>query len=126
MQSEELTAIIPLCKAEQPVLTIGGFCCTNGWYIFFSYLFAFLRLIFLKVSIFFTPLILFVLLNVIPNFTILVRRLHDSSKSGYWLLLLLLLIPLCFLVILIFTLLPSDGDNRYGADPHNIRNFNEI
>lgn len=25
MQSEELTAIIPLCKAEQPVLTIGGF-----------------------------------------------------------------------------------------------------
>ncbi len=55
MQSEELTAIIPLCKAEQPVLTIGGFCCTNGWYIFFSYLFAFLRLIFLKVSIFLLP-----------------------------------------------------------------------
>ena len=73
----------------------------------------------------FTPLILFVLLNVIPNFTILVRRLHDSSKSGYWLLLLLLTAP-CFFVILIFTLLPSDGDNRYGADPHNIRNFNEI
>ena len=73
----------------------------------------------------FTPLILFVLLNVIPNFTILVRRLHDSSKSGYWLLLLLLTAP-CFLVIFIFTLLPSDGDNRYGADPHNIRNFNEI
>ena len=81
---------------------------------------------FFKSEYFFTPLILFVLLNVIPNFTILVRRLHDSSKSGYWLLLLLITIPLCFLVILIFTLLPSDGDNRYGADPHNIRNFNEI
>ena len=80
---------------------------------------------FFKSDNFFIPLILFVLLNVIPNFTILVRRLHDSSKSGYWLL-LLLLTPLCFLVILIFTLLPSDGDNRYGADPHNIRNFNEI
>ena len=80
---------------------------------------------FFKSEYFFTPLILFVLLNVIPNFTILVRRLHDSSKSGYWLLLLLLTAP-CFLVILIFTLLPSDGDNRYGADPHNIRNFNEI
>ena len=80
---------------------------------------------FFKSEYFFTPLILFVLLNVIPNFTILVRRLHDSSKSGYWLLLLLLPAP-CFLVILIFTLLPSDGDNRYGADPHNIRNFNEI
>ena len=81
---------------------------------------------FFKSEYFFIPLILFVLLNVIPNFTILVRRLHDSSKSGYWLLLLLITIPLCFLVILIFTLLPSDGDNRYGADPHNIRNFNEI
>ena len=81
---------------------------------------------FFKSEYLFTPLILFVLLNVIPNFTILVRRLHDSSKSGYWLLLLLITIPLCFLVILIFTLLPSDGDNRYGADPHNIRNFNEI
>uniref|UniRef100_UPI003FF08846 DUF805 domain-containing protein n=1 Tax=Prevotella sp. TaxID=59823 RepID=UPI003FF08846 len=80
---------------------------------------------FFKSEYFFTPLILFVLLNVIPSFTILVRRLHDSSKSGYWLLLLLLTAP-CFLVILIFTLLPSDGDNRYGADPHNIRNFNEI
>ena len=80
---------------------------------------------FFKSEYLFTPLILFVLLNVIPNFTILVRRLHDSSKSGYWLLLLLLTAP-CFLVILIFTLLPSDGDNRYGSDPHNIRNFNEI
>ena len=80
---------------------------------------------FFKSEYFFTPLILFVLLNVIPNFTILVRRLHDSSKSGYWLLLFLLPAP-CFLVIFIFTLLPSDGDNRYGADPHNIRNFNEI
>ena len=81
---------------------------------------------FFKSEYFFTPLILFVLLNVIPNFTILVRRLHDSSKSGYWLLLFLLLPALCFLVIFIFTLLPSDGDNKYGADPHNIRNFNEI
>ena len=80
---------------------------------------------FFKSEYFFIPLILFVLLNVIPNFTILVRRLHDSSNSGYWLL-LLLLPPPCFLVIFIFTLLPSDGDNRYGADPHNIRNFNEI
>ena len=81
---------------------------------------------FFKSEYFFTPLILFVLLNIIPNFTILVRRLHDSSKSGYWLLLLLLLPALCFLVIFIFTLLPSDGDNKYGADPHYMRNFNEI
>ena len=80
---------------------------------------------FFKSDNFFIPLILFVLLNVIPNFTILVRRLHDSSKSGYWLLLFFLSAP-GLLIIFIFTLLPSDGDNRYGADPHNIRNFNEI
>ena len=81
---------------------------------------------FFKSEYFFTPLIIFVLLNIIPNFTILVRRLHDSSKSGYWLLLFLLLPALCFLVIFIFTLLPSDGDNKYGADPHYMRNFDEI
>lgn len=56
---------------------------------------------------------------VIPNFTILVRRLHDSSNSGWWALLFLLSGP-GTLVLLIFTLLPSEGDNKYGANPHNI------
>ena len=102
------------------------------WFLLYQYLVYIILVLvcifasdFFKSDNFFIPLILFVLLNVIPNFTILVRRLHDSSKSGYWLLLFFLSAP-GLLIIFIFTLLPSDGDNRYGADPHNIRNFNEI
>lgn len=62
---------------------------------------------------------IFGIFHVIPNFTILVRRLHDSSNSGWWALLFLLSGP-GTIVLLIFTLLPSEGDNKYGANPHNI------
>lgn len=62
---------------------------------------------------------IFGIFHVIPNFTILVRRLHDSSNSGWWALLFFLSGP-GTLVLLIFTLLPSEGDNKYGANPHNI------
>ena len=62
---------------------------------------------------------IFGLFHIIPNFTILVRRLHDSSKSDWWILLLLLSGP-GTLILFIFTLLPSEGDNKYGRNPHNI------
>ena len=54
--------------------------------------------------------------HIIPSITILVRRLHDSSKSGWWTWLLLLSGP-GTLLLFIFTLLPSEGDNKYGAHP---------
>lgn len=60
---------------------------------------------------------IFGILNVVPNFTIMVRRLHDSSKSGWWLLLFLLSGPGA-LILFIFTLLPSEGDNKYGLCPY--------
>ena len=63
---------------------------------------------------------IFGIFHVIPNFTILVRRLHDSSKSGWWVLLLLLSGPGA-LILFIFTLLPSELDNKYGMNPHNIK-----
>jgi uncharacterized membrane protein YhaH (DUF805 family) len=45
-----------------------------------------------------------------------VRRLHDSDKSGWWLLLNLTAIG--GLVLLIFYLLDgTPGANRHGADP---------
>ncbi|MCE2517435.1 MAG: DUF805 domain-containing protein [Alphaproteobacteria bacterium] len=57
------------------------------------------------------------LLLIIPSFTVLIRRLHDIERSGWWIL--LLLIPfLGVIVIFIFTLLRgTDGDNEYGEDP---------
>jgi uncharacterized membrane protein YhaH (DUF805 family) len=58
-----------------------------------------------------TPIILAVF---VPTVTVMVRRLHDSGRSAWTLL--LLLIPALGLFILLFLLaLPSDpGSNRYG------------
>jgi len=45
------------------------------------------------------------------------RRLHDSGKSG-WLQLLLLLPPIGLLILIILWLLPSTpGDNQFGPKP---------
>lgn len=52
----------------------------------------------------------------LPSLAVSVRRLHDSDKSGWWLL--LNLIPVGSLVLLIFYLLDgTPGTNRHGADP---------
>jgi uncharacterized membrane protein YhaH (DUF805 family) len=52
----------------------------------------------------------------LPSLAVSVRRLHDSDKSGWWLL--LNLIPVGGLVLLIFYLLDGTrGPNRHGADP---------
>lgn len=53
---------------------------------------------------------------IVPGLSVSVRRLHDTNKSGWWLL--LCLIPLGGLVILIFQCLDSDpSDNQYGPNP---------
>jgi uncharacterized membrane protein YhaH (DUF805 family) len=52
----------------------------------------------------------------LPSLAVSVRRLHDSDKSGWWLLLNLTAIG--GLVLLIFYLLDGTaGPNRHGADP---------
>ncbi|MET3667114.1 DUF805 domain-containing protein [Caulobacter sp. 1776] len=61
-------------------------------------------------------LCLFAIALIIPGLAVSVRRLHDSDKSGW--LLLLSFIPFGGFVILIFTLMDgTPGPNRYGPDP---------
>ncbi|MGH3587447.1 MAG: DUF805 domain-containing protein [Pseudonocardia sp.] len=53
---------------------------------------------------------------VIPTLCVSVRRLHDTDHSGAWWFVSLL--PLGFIVLLVFYCLPSDrGPNRYGPPP---------
>jgi uncharacterized membrane protein YhaH (DUF805 family) len=53
---------------------------------------------------------------LLPNLAVLVRRLHDSGHSGWWVLIGIL--PLIgFIVLLIFTLQPSDEPNEWGSGP---------
>lgn len=54
---------------------------------------------------------------LIPGLAVLVRRLHDTGRSGWWVL--ILLVPLVgAVVILIFAVLPSEStDNSFGPIP---------
>ena len=53
----------------------------------------------------------------IPGFAVSVRRLHDTGKSGWWLL--IPLVPLVgVIVFLVFTVKDSEpGENQYGPNP---------
>ena len=53
---------------------------------------------------------------LIPSIAVLVRRLHDIDKSGWWAL--LSLVPIANLVILVFMFFNGTvGENRFGPDP---------
>lgn len=60
---------------------------------------------------------LYSLAVLIPSLAVTVRRLHDTGRTGWWLL--IGLIPLIgAVVLLVFMLLDSQpGDNEYGANP---------
>ncbi len=54
---------------------------------------------------------------LIPSLAVSVRRLHDTSRSGWWLL--LGLVPIIgVIVLLVFMVQDSHpGDNQYGPNP---------
>ena len=59
---------------------------------------------------------LFSLAILIPSLAAAIRRLHDTNRSGWWIL--LGFIPVIGLVLLVFLLLDgTPGANDYGADP---------
>ncbi|HOC42503.1 MAG TPA: DUF805 domain-containing protein [Thermoanaerobaculales bacterium] len=60
---------------------------------------------------------LYALAVLIPGIAVGVRRLHDTNRSGWWLL--IGLIPCIGLIVLIiFTVQDSQaGDNQYGPNP---------
>jgi uncharacterized membrane protein YhaH (DUF805 family) len=54
---------------------------------------------------------------LIPSIAVAVRRLHDTNRTGWWLL--IGLIPIIgFIVLLIFMVQDSQkGENQYGPNP---------
>ena len=63
---------------------------------------------------------LFVLATILPSLAVTVRRLHDTDRSGWWVL--LELVPFIgWLVVLVFTVLDSQpGANRFGPNPKGV------
>lgn len=60
---------------------------------------------------------------LIPGLAVGARRLHDTGRSGWWLLLILIfwlcLIPLIVLIVF-FVMDSTPGDNKYGPNPKGI------
>ncbi|MBM6619150.1 DUF805 domain-containing protein [Bacillus suaedaesalsae] len=60
---------------------------------------------------------LYSLAVLLPSLAVSVRRLHDTGRSGWWLL--ISLIPIIgAIVLLVFTVSDSqEGENQYGPNP---------
>ena len=65
--------------------------------------------------VFFVLFGIYYLATIIPSVAVLVRRLHDTGRSGWWVL--IGFVPFGGIVLLIFTLMGSDGPNDYGPEP---------
>jgi len=60
---------------------------------------------------------LFFLVTIIPSLAVLVRRLHDTGKSGWYYFICLIPFVGSF-ILFIFTLQDSEpGENQYGPNP---------
>ncbi|MCM3617018.1 DUF805 domain-containing protein [Sutcliffiella horikoshii] len=61
----------------------------------------------------------FLLVTLIPSLSVMIRRLHDIGKSGWWYF--IVLIPIAGAITLfVFTCMESEPDNRYGTNPRKL------
>ncbi len=66
--------------------------------------------------------LIWILATIVPALAVLIRRLHDTNRSGWWAL--IGLIPVAgAIVLLVFTVEDSNkGVNKYGASPKESSN----
>jgi uncharacterized membrane protein YhaH (DUF805 family) len=56
---------------------------------------------------------------IIPSLAVGVRRLHDTGRSGWWLL--IAFVPVVGgLILLYFFVIDGEGDNTYGPNPKGV------
>ena len=64
-----------------------------------------------------TLLWLTVLANLLPGISVIVRRLHDTDRSGWWYWIALVPLVGAILLIIWFCTRGTSGANRFGPDP---------
>jgi uncharacterized membrane protein YhaH (DUF805 family) len=69
-------------------------------------------------SIFFVLYVLYGLAVLLPSIAIAIRRLHDTGKSG-WMILLGLIPFVGFIILIVFYIQPTVGPNDYGTGPED-------
>jgi len=60
---------------------------------------------------------LYTLLVLLPTLAVGVRRLHDTGRSGWWLLVGLIPVIGTIILLALFVLEGTVGTNRFGPDP---------
>ncbi len=57
---------------------------------------------------------------IVPSFSALARRMHDTGRSGWWILVYFIPFVGAF-VVLVLAVLPGEaGENRFGPNPYSI------
>lgn len=59
------------------------------------------------------------LATLLPSLAVGVRRLHDTNRSGWFLLLALIPLVGAIILIVFFAQDSTTGENRFGANPKN-------
>jgi len=54
---------------------------------------------------------------LIPSISVGVRRLHDTNRSGWWLLITVIPLIGAIVIIVLLALDSKPGDNEYGSNP---------
>ena len=68
-------------------------------------------------SIFLVLYFLFAVAMFVPNIAVGIRRLHDTDKSGLWLLIAVLPVIGTIILLVFFAMEGTSGANQYGAAP---------
>jgi uncharacterized membrane protein YhaH (DUF805 family) len=69
-------------------------------------------------DIFYILYFLYAIALIVPNLAVTVRRLHDTGRSG-WFLLVGLIPFVGFIILIVLTVQPSTGPNEYGQGPED-------
>ena len=59
----------------------------------------------------------FQLAILLPQLAVSFRRLHDTNRSGWWILLVLIPVIGWIILLIWYCTIGTDGDNDFGSDP---------
>jgi len=71
-------------------------------------------------------LAIFALGSLIPSIAVIVRRLHDQDKSGWFILLQFIPYVGGIIIFVMMCIDGTRGENRFGPDPKGAQNLGEV
>ena len=103
-----------IASGFQKYATFEGRACRSEYWFFalFHFLVALIA-VFAGIVVF----VLVALAFLLPSLSVLVRRLHDVDRSGWWYWIVLIPIVGAILILVWFCTEGTQGDNRFGPDP---------